>query len=383
MHNKPANKTFLELVQNSKNGKLKIYIGSTAGVGKSYRMLQEAHELRAQGVDVVIAYVETHGRQDTANLLPGLEIIPTKKHQYQGIIIEEMDLEGVIARKPEVAIVDEVAHTNLPDCSNTKRFQDILELLSHGINIICAFNIQHLDSLNDIILNAIGIKVFETVPDSFLQQANQIVNIDLSVEDLLHRLESGKIYDLAQKDTAMQNFFKPENILRLRELALREVAESLDRGTQILQQAERSKPSKKDKLMVLFQPAKYSQKGILRKASRLAGKLNTDWIVAYVELPSDAPEVIDLEIQSNLYADMQTASELGANFIHLKGQSRIEKWLECAEKEMVSHLVVGQAHENWWDYLLGRTLLQALHKYAKGYDIYILSSASSSLHSGG
>ena len=227
----PRPEDFLELVERTHHGRLKIYLGYAAGVGKTYQMLREAHQLQKRGVDVVLGYIETHGRADTARLIEGLEVVPRKRIEYRGVIVEEMDLEAVLARKPQVAIVDEVAHTNIPGMKNSRRYQDIVELTEAGINVICAFNIQHLESLNDLVGRATGVTVRETVPDTFLKRADQIVTLDLAVEDLLERLRGGKIYAEDKIPWALEHFFKDGNLATLRELVLREVAESLDRKT--------------------------------------------------------------------------------------------------------------------------------------------------------
>ena len=221
---------FLELVERSKGGRLKVYIGSAAGVGKTYRMLHEAHGLKERGIDVVLGFIETHGRADTAALIDGLEVVPRKKIEYRGVTVEEMDVDAVLARHPQVAIVDEVAHTNAPGSSHRKRFEDLEAILAAGINVICAFNVQHLESLNDLIERVTDVKVRETVPDRFLKKADQVVNLDLSVEDLIDRLKSGKIYAPDKVPHALENFFTPAKLRSLRELALREVAESVERA---------------------------------------------------------------------------------------------------------------------------------------------------------
>ena len=220
---------FLELVERAKRGRLKVYIGPAAGVGKTYQMLGEAHALKKRGVDIVLGFVETHGRAETEALIEGLEVVPRRRIDYRGVTVEEMDLDAVLKRRPQVAVVDELAHTNIPGSRNRKRYQDVLELLAAGINVICAFNIQHLESLNDLVKQATDVVVRETVPDSFLKQADQVVNLDLAVEDLIERLRSGKIYGQEKVAWALEHFFKPEKLSMLREIALREVAESIDR----------------------------------------------------------------------------------------------------------------------------------------------------------
>ena len=223
---------FLELVERARRGRLKLYLGFAAGVGKTYRMLEEAHALKKRGVDVVLGFVETHGRAETAALVEGLEVIARRKVAYRGVDVEEMDLEAILARKPAVAVVDEIPHTNLPGSRNRKRYQDVLELLDAGHQRHRRDNIQHLESLNDLVQRVTGVTVRETVPDSFLKQADQIVNLDLAVEDLLERLQAGKIYAPEKVTGALENFFKDQNLATLRELALREVAESLERASE-------------------------------------------------------------------------------------------------------------------------------------------------------
>src|SRR6478672_7398749 len=221
---------FLELVERAKRGRLKVYIGAAAGVGKTFQMLEEAHLLKKRGVDVVLAFIEPHERLDTAALIEGLEVVPRQRVDYHGVVVEEMDLDAVLKRRPQVAVVDELAHTNAPFCRNKKRYQDVLELLEAGINVCCAFNVQHLESLNEMVKQATSVVVRETVPDSILKRADQVVDIDLAVEDLIDRLQAGKIYAPDKVSWALENFFQPEKLSVLREIALREVAESVDRS---------------------------------------------------------------------------------------------------------------------------------------------------------
>ena len=215
---------FLSLIRKAKRGHLKIYIGMIAGVGKTYRMLREAHDLLTAGVDVQVGYVETHGRVDTAAKLEGLPVIPRKKLFYKGKEVEEMDLQAILQIHPEVVIVDELAHTNIEGCVNEKRWQDVLDLLDAGINVITAVNIQHIESLNGEVQDISGIEVKERVPDSVLGQADEVVNIDLTADELIERLKAGKIYRPDKIAAALGNFFTQDNLLQLRELALKEVA---------------------------------------------------------------------------------------------------------------------------------------------------------------
>ena len=215
---------FLDLIKKSRRGKFKVYIGMIAGVGKSYRMLQEAHDLIDNGVDVRIGYIETHGRAGTEALLKGLPVIRRRKLFYKAQELEEMDLEAIIRIHPEIVIVDELAHTNVEGSLNEKRWQDVMTLLDEGINVISAVNIQHIESVNEEVQDIAGIEVKERIPDSVLQEADEVVNIDLTAEELITRLKAGKIYKPEKIQTALNNFFKTENILQLRELALKEVA---------------------------------------------------------------------------------------------------------------------------------------------------------------
>jgi two-component system sensor histidine kinase KdpD len=363
---------FFELLEKSNRGRLKIYTGPVAGVGKTYRMLEEAHTLKSRGADIVIAYVETHGRQKLEELLKGLEIVPRKKIEYKGVVLEEMDLDAVLKRKPQIAIVDEVAHTNAPLCRNQKRYQDIIELLRAGINVICALNIQHLESLVDVIKKFTGVTIYETVPDSFLKYADQVINVDLGVEDIIQRLESGQIYSEDKITVALKNFFREENLTKLREIALREVAE-------IIEQAVSPTLNLKDalfmtnQLMVCFLPQNRSQKTLFKKVARLAGRTNTEWHLVFAETPEDEPQRIDLEKQRYLFSDIQFAKDLGAHIVHLKTNNRIEAWIDFANKENIGQLIIGRIEERWWKRLLRIDTLTKLIRETNKHDLFIMS----------
>jgi two-component system sensor histidine kinase KdpD len=363
---------FLELVQRSKRGRLKIYVGFAAGVGKTYRMLEEAHALRRRGVDVVVAFVETHGRADTAALLDGLEVIPRKKIEYRGVSVEEMDLDAALARKPAVAIVDEIPHTNAPGSHNRKRWQDVLEILAAGINVIAALNVQHLESLNDVIERNTGVRVRETVPDGFLKEADQVVNLDLAVEDLQERMKAGKIYAPDKVPRAIENFFKGRNLSTLRELALREVAESLDRAASAQAAPDQRQPASA-RVMVCLSSNPPRAAGLLRRGSRLAGRLNTDWFVVYVETPDEAPDRIDSAAQRHLIRNIEKARELGAEVVRLKAADPVPALLDFARSHAVGHLIVGRSKAPLWQRILGRSILQRLVDESEGLDLHIAS----------
>ena len=370
---RPTAQDFLELVERGKRGRLKLYLGFAAGVGKTWRMLEEAHALKQRGVDVVGAFVETHGRPETAALIRDLEVVPRRKVEYRGVVVEEMDLDAVLARKPAVAIVDEIPHTNVPGSRNAKRWQDVLALLSAGINVIGALNIQHLESLNDLILRNTSVRVRETVPDAFLLEADQVVNLDLAVEDLLERLQAGKIYPREKIPWALEHFFRDPNLATLRELSLREVAESLDRSAAQAALKGAEATATRGRVMVALSSNPPHALALLRRGSRMAGRLNTDWYVVYVETPSEAPDRIDSESQRHLLDNVEKARELGAEVVRLRSDDPAGALLEFARSHRVSDLIVGRTAHPRWRSLLRRTVLQRLVDEAAGMDVHVVS----------
>jgi len=375
MISKPAQprrpEDFLELVERAKRGRLKLYVGFAAGVGKTYRMLQEAHELRRRGVDVVVAFVEPHGRAETAVLVQGLEVVPRKRTEYRGVVVEEMDVDAVRERHPTVAVVDEIPHTNAPGCMNRKRYQDVIALLEAGISVIGAMNVQHLESLNGLIERATGVAVRETVPDSFLKQADQVVNLDLAVEDLQERLRAGKIYAPEKIPWALENFFKDQNLATLRELALREVAESLDRAG-VAKGAPELKAS--GRVMVCLASNPPRAKLLLSRGSRMAGRLNTDWFVVYVETPQEAPNLIDSEAQRHLLANIDKARELGAEVVRIKSDDPAQALLDFARAHGIAHVIVGRSLQPWWKQVLLGSVLTRLLREGGDFDLHVVAS---------
>jgi len=370
---RPRAEDFLALVRQGKRGRLKLYIGFAAGVGKTYRMLEEAHALAQRGVDVVVAYGEPHGRAETAALLEGLPQIPRKTVEYRGVKVEEMDLDAVLARKPEVAIVDELAHTNVPGSRNKKRWQDVEELIGAGINVIGAFNVQHLESLNDLVARATGVRVRETIPDGWLKTADQVVNLDLAVEDLEERLRSGKIYATDKVPQAMERFFQRGNLATLRELALREVAESLERDTFRREATGENPVATASRVMVCMASYPPRAAQLLRRGSRVAGRLNTDWFVVYVETPSEAPTRIDAEVQRHLLENIELARELGAEVVRLQAADPVPALLDFARSHNVGLLLVGRSHQHGLRRLLGRTVDVRLVREATDLDVQVVS----------
>jgi two-component system sensor histidine kinase KdpD len=369
---------FLELVERSKRGRLKIYLGFAAGVGKTYRLLEEAQALRRRGVDVVIGAIETHGRAETAALLEGLETVPLRAFSYRGLTLTEMDVGAVIARRPQVVLIDELAHTNVPGSKHNKRYQDVAAVLDQGINVIGAFNVQHLESLNDVVARVTAVRVRETVPDSFLKQADQVVTLDLDVEDLLERLRAGKIYPPDKIALSLQNFFQTKNLATLRELALREVAESLDRsGGATAASGLLPKRGSSGKLMVCLSSNPPRGRTLLRRGSRLSGRLNTDWYVVYVETAQEAPHRIDAAAQRQLIANIELAKELGAEFVRLRGDDPVEALLTFAREQGVSDVVIGRGEDSLLTRLAGRSFTRRMVDQAEGIDLHIVSFGDS------
>ena len=368
---RPRAEDFLELVERARRGRLKLYVGFAAGVGKTFRMLQEAHDLRRRGVDVVVGFVETHGRADTAALIEGLEVVPRRGVEYRGVAVEEMDLDAVLARKPQVAVVDEIPHTNAPGSRYRRRWQDVLALLDAGINVIGALNVQHLESLGGLIERATGVVVRETVPDNFLKQADQVVNLDLAVEDLQERLRAGKIYAAEKIPWALENFFKDQNLATLRELALREVAESLDRAG-LAKGAPELKAS--GRVMVCLASNPPRAKLLLSRGSRMAGRLNTDWFVVYVETPQEAPNLIDSEAQRHLIANIEKARELGAEVVRIKSDDPAQALLDFARAHGIAHVIVGRSLQPWWKQVLLGSVLTRLLREGGDFDLHVVAS---------
>ncbi len=370
---RPSPQDFLELVERAKRGRLKLYIGFAAGVGKTWRMLEEGHALKQRGVDVVGALIEPHSRPETVALIRDLEVVPRRRQEYRGVVVEEMDLEAVLARRPAVAIVDEIPHTNVPGSKNRKRYQDVLDLLAAGISVIGALNVQHLESLNDLIERNTGVRVRETVPDSFLEQADQIVNLDLAVEDLVERLKAGKIYPSEKIPWALEHFFRDANLATLRELSLREVAESLDRTAAQAARLGEASAQTRGRVMVCLSSNPPHALALLRRGSRMAGRLNTDWYVAYVETPQEAPDRIDSEAQRHLLGNVEKARELGAEVVRLKSDDPATALLDFAQSHRVSDVIVGRTERPWWRGLLRRSVLQRLVDEGGGLDLHIVS----------
>lgn len=347
---------FLEIIQRSRRGSFKLYIGMAAGVGKTYRMLQEAHELLEKGIDVKIGFIETHGRKETEKLVAGIPQIPLKKMFYKGKELAEMDIERIKAEKPEVVLVDELAHTNIPGSKNEKRWQDVVELLNERINVISAVNIQHLESLNNDIEDITKVKITERTPDTLLQMADEVVNIDLTVDDLIDRLKEGKIYAPSKVDTALKNFFKKDTLLQLRELALREAAGQL--GRKINAEIFRPDSSRNNHILVCISSNPNSAKHLIRRASRMAGSMQSDWTVLYLQSSKESAERIKLADQRHLINNFKLATELGADIVKLKTDHIAKAIVEYAKEREVRWIMMGAPPHSLWNKLGFRSLTE-------------------------
>lgn len=366
-------KDFLELVKKSRRGKLKVYIGMSAGVGKSYRMLQEAHALKKNGIDIQIGYIETHMRAETHALLATLPLIQRRNIFYKGKNLEEMDLQAVLNRHPEVVIVDELAHTNIEGSKNGKRWQDVMDILEAGISVITAVNIQHLESLNEEVEGIIGITITERIPDKILQIADEIVNIDLTADELIERLRQGKIYDKSKIERALQNFFQSDKILQLRELALKEVAHHLERKIDV--EVPKQIKLRPERFLACISSNHETAKVVIRKTARLASYYRSPWIVLYVQSSSESMDKIKLDKQRHLINNFKLATELGAELLKIKSDEITQTIMKVADEREITTICIGKPHLSLFQVILRTAIFNELLKNiaAKETDLVILS----------
>ena len=349
---RPTPESLLARQEQAGRARLRIYLGAAPGVGKTFQMLEEAHLLKNQGVDVVIGYIEPHGRIETAALIRDLEQVPLRTTEYRGVTLTEMNVDAVVARRPAVVLVDELAHSNVPGSKHRKRYDDVLEILDAGISVITAFNVQHIESLNDSIARITGVQVRETIPDYFLRRADEVVNVDVSVETLRTRLRQGKIYSVEKIEQALANFFRKGNLSALRELTLRQVAE--DQASKSHHYREREgleQAAIPEKVMVAIS-SRGSAKKLLRTGSRIAGRLASDWFAVYVETPAEEPARINPDDRVTLMDNIRFAEELGAQVIKLRGKRVADALIDFARREGITHVVFGQSARSRWDILL-------------------------------
>jgi two-component system sensor histidine kinase KdpD len=371
--------TFLRMIRRSQRGHLKVYLGYAAGVGKTYQMLLEGRRLKEEGIDVVVGLAETHGRIETERLLEGLEAIPRLRQDYRGIVVEEMDVDAILSRKPEVALIDELAHTNVPGSRNEKRYQDVQDVLAAGIHVITTLNIQHLESLYNTVEKAVGVKVRERLPDKVIAEADQIVNVDLSTEDLRERLKEGKVYTPERIEIALEHFFKSTNLERLRELTLRELASQIDlRRRETIEDEESLSP---DQVMVCLSSRGPNSERLLRYSSRLAGRLNRNWYAVYVQTPAEEPTVIDSHTQQVISSTLTLAKQLGAIVFTYKGEDVVRTLRQFAKEYRVGHMVIGSPRpRSLWERLRGKTgIVDRLIHEAKEVTVTVLDTREEEL----
>ncbi len=369
---RPSPEQFLNLIRQQQRGRLKIYLGFAAGVGKTFDMLQEGQRLKRQGVDVVIGMVETHGRAETAAQIGDLEQVPRRRIEYRGVILEEMDVDALLARRPTIALVDELAHTNAPGSRNAKRYQDVEELLRAGINVISTLNIQHLESLFDTVEKATGVKVKERIPDYVLGMADQLVNVDLSAEDLQERLQSGKIYPKERIERALANFFTPENLTRLREMALSEIGHLLDRRRR--DQPGEEEQLRTERIMVCLSSRSPRPDALLRKGARLADRLKAPWYAVYIQTPNEKMERIDAATQRQLGNTLTLAQQLGAVPMTFKGSDVVSTIAAFVKEYGITHILLGRTLRPWYRRWFGQSLLDRLIQAVRGVDIIVVDS---------
>lgn len=358
---RPSADQFVELIRRQQRGRLKIYLGFAAGVGKTYEMLQEGQRLKRQGVDVVIGIVETHGRAETAAQIGDLEVLPRRTIEYHGVTLEELDVEAVLARHPTVVLIDELAHTNAPGSRNAKRYQDVEDILRAGIHVISTLNIQHLESLHDIVAQSTGVYVKERIPDYIVGTADQLVNVDISAEDLRERLQAGKVYPAERVQAALDNFFRLTHLNQLRELAMKEIAHRLGRQVPVAGSGDEQNRSERVAVAVSSRSPHVST--LLRKAARLADRFDAPWYAIYVQTPKETIQRTDAATQRQLSNALALARQLGGTPLEFKGRDVPGTLASFVAEYGISHLVLGRSQQPWYRrWLFGSTLDQVLRK---------------------
>jgi two-component system, OmpR family, sensor histidine kinase KdpD len=369
---RPNPEQFLALLREQQRGRLKVYLGFAPGVGKTYEMLQEGHRLKKQGVDAVIGVVETHGRAETAALVGDLEQVPRRKVEYRGVVLEEMDVDAVLARRPTVALVDELAHTNAPGSRHAKRYQDVEELLRTGVSVITTMNVQHLESLYDVVEKFTGVKVKERVPDYVLGQAHQVVNVDLPAEDLQERMRAGKIYPIERAERALGAFFTEPNLNQLREIALEQVAHVLDRRRRERDPA--AAPNTSERVMVCVSSGSPNALRLMRKGARLADRLGAPWYAVYVQTPRERAEKIDAATQRRVADALALAHQLDGVPLTYQGPDLPSAAAAFVKEYGITHVVVGRSQRPWFKQLFGPSLLDRLIRGLPGVDVVVVDT---------
>lgn len=346
---RPNADALLERLQEEDRARLRVYIGAAPGVGKTYAMLQEAHALKARGVDVVAGIIEPYDRADTLAQVKDLEIVPCRAIPYRGTTLLEMDLDGLIARHPRVCVVDELAHTNAPGSRNAKRYQDVLDLLAAGIDVLTAVNIQHIETLNDAVARVTGVRVRETVPDTFLDRADEVINVDVTVEELRHRLRQGKVYRPEKVERALGHFFRKGNLSTLRELALRAVADEVGEKAASYREREGLEPAAIPERVMVCMSSNAHAPRVIRTGARIAGRLGSRWYAVYVETPQERPGRIAPADSDALQQNIALAESLGATVVRVKADTPSRGLIAFAQREGITHVIFGQSARSRWE----------------------------------
>jgi len=376
-----AEQVLAKLQPEPTHARLRIYIGAAPGVGKTYSMIEDAHAMRRDGHDVVVGFVETHGRAETEATLADLEIVPRRRVDYRGVVLEEMDLDAVLARKPAFCVVDELAHTNVPGSRHAKRYEDVLEILNAGIAVLTAVNIQHLETLNDAVGRVTGVRVRETVPDTFLDRADEVVNVDVTVEELRSRLRQGKIYTAEKVEQALSNFFRETNLATLRELALRAVADEIGDKAASRRQREGLEPALIPERVMVCMSSNAEAPRVLRIGARIAGRLGARWYAVFVETPREAPGQIKTADRDALQKNIELAEQLGATVVRVKADRPADGLIAFAKREGITHVVFGQSARSRWEILFkGSTLNRFLEEVRDATIQVVPLGAPSSQH---
>ena len=354
---RPSADALLARLQEREHARLRVYIGAAPGVGKTYAMLKEAHALRDRGLDVVVGIVETYGRKDTEAQVRDLEVVPRRRIDYRGVTLEEMDVDAIVARHPQVCLVDELAHTNVPGSRHEKRYQDVLALLEAGIHVLTAVNIQHLETLNDAVARVTGVRVRETVPDTFLDRADEVINVDVTVEELRSRLREGKVYKPEKVEQALSNFFRKGNLSTLRELALRAVADEVGEKAASYREREGLEPALIPERVMVCMSSNALAPRVIRTGARIAGRLGSKWYAVYVETPRETPQRIRRQDAEALAENIRLAESLGATVVRVRAERPAEGLIAFAQREGVTHVIFGQTARSRWEILMrGSTL---------------------------
>lgn len=360
---RPSGDQLLAKLRQEQRARLRIYIGAAPGVGKTYSMLEDAHAFRREGLDVVVGFVETHGRAETEAQLADLEVVPRRRIDYRGVVLEEMDVDAILARTPQLAVVDELAHTNAPGSRHEKRYQDVLEILDAGIGVLTAVNIQHLETLNDAVGRVTGVRVRETVPDTFLDRADEVVNVDVTVEELRTRLRQGKVYKADKVEQALDNFFRAANLSTLRELALRATADEVGERAASYRQQEGLEPALIPERVMVCMSSSPDAPRVLRAGARISARQGARWYAVYVETPREAPGHIRTPDRDALQRNIALAGQLGATVVRVRAERPADGLIAFAKREGITHVIFGQSARSRWEILFkGSTLNRFLEE---------------------